>query len=351
MVPTISIHPNYLVVTERAEFIGVRKSHNSVVDSNLKRNSTRNIISASASKKIKKAVNYLLLNAEGKVNRSQLNFSSQKFHVAFITLTLSAIQMHSDNYIKKYMLNQFIIELIAHYHVTNYIWRSERQANGNVHFHLLIDVFIAWQGIREIWNRIQLKEGYIAAYRKEQQEFHRNGFKPRPELYEKWSRKQQLIAYKQGLLTNWRNPNSTDIHGLRFIRNVGSYICKYMSKNEKANHEVVSAQIINHRKKVVKGMHTLSINCMKELRKLAEVGRLWACSRSLSDLKGGSEVLCNELKSELAIINGCREVRKIFERYYSIFFIDIKKLIELHCVKLIQLLSEFMCERFILKSG
>jgi hypothetical protein len=83
--------------------------------------------------------------------------------------------------------------------LTNYIWRAEKQKNGNIHFHILSDKFIPYTELRESWNRIVEKLGYVTRFRD------KNGMK---------------------------KPNSTDIHSLNKVKNISNYILKYMVKNE-----------------------------------------------------------------------------------------------------------------------
>lgn len=349
-IPYISVHPNYLAVYEKLNYN--RCIHTNVESSlgNLKKNIHHNKISDATEKKIKRSCNYLLLNSTQKNNYTKLNWKELRFNVTFITLTLSAQQMHSDNYIKKYMLNQFLIQAQRLWNVDQYVWRAEKQANGNVHFHILTDKFIPWYELRSLWNNIQRKEGYIEVYRTNQKEYHKNGFQLNKELLQKWSYSNQLKAYHTGVKTNWSNPNSTDIHGLRNIGNASAYIVKYMSKDEKKNHTQVKASAIQHQMRVQKNQHTLSSNVLKFLRDKAQIGRLWSCSRDLSNLQGGGDVITESIKDELSKLNDDQSIHKFADDYYSIFCASYEDLIRNHCVGLVQMLSEFMVNHFIIKS-
>ncbi len=141
--------------------------------------------------------------------------------------------MHSDNYIKRYALMPFLETMKRTYGVLNYFWRAESQNNGNIHFHIILDKQIHWTDIRAEWNSIMLKLGYIDAYRKRQLAFHRLGFKARPELFKHWPKDKQRAAYDQGIQSNWSNPNTTDIHRLKAMRNPAGYIIKEVTKDEK----------------------------------------------------------------------------------------------------------------------
>lgn len=120
-----------------------------------------------------------------------------KYHTCLITLTLSSAQVHSDKWIKKNMLNQFLVELRNESINLNYVWKAEKQENGNIHFHILINRRIGWRNVRTTWNRIQDKCGYIAPY---------------TEIF------------------GGTDPNSTDVHGLVKVKKVYNYLLKYLCK-------------------------------------------------------------------------------------------------------------------------
>lgn len=117
----------------------------------------------------------------------------------FVTLTYPSAQKHDDNYLKRQHLNHFIIKSRRDFGIENYLWRAEVQQNGNIHFHLLYDRYIHHSEIRKVWNEIIEGDYYVSEYQK------KNGNK---------------------------DPNSTDIHGLKNVSNISSYISKYMSKTE-----------------------------------------------------------------------------------------------------------------------
>lgn len=118
----------------------------------------------------------------------------------FITLTLSSQQIHCDKFIKREMLNKFLINARNNYNAKNFIWKAELQENQNIHFHILSEAHVPHEQLRKDWNRFQEVHGYVSRS---------NNFQ------------------------NNSNPNSTDIHALKGIRNVSAYVGKYMSKESK----------------------------------------------------------------------------------------------------------------------
>jgi hypothetical protein len=126
------------------------------------------------------------------------NKRNNKIKLVFVTLTMSAQQIHSDQLIKEKCLNQFIKELKAKYNLKNYVWKAELQDNYNIHFHLIIDCYINKKVLQHIWNRCQNLLGYIDRFEK------------------KYSHK---------------NPPSTHVSMVNSQKNIMSYISKYMSKD------------------------------------------------------------------------------------------------------------------------
>ena len=70
-------------------------------------------------------------------------------YFTFVTLTLSAEQMHSDLEVRRKMVIPFVQKLIRKHDVWHYFFVCEKQENGNIHIHLLIDSYIHHTALRE----------------------------------------------------------------------------------------------------------------------------------------------------------------------------------------------------------
>ncbi len=206
--------------------------------------------------------------------------------LTFITLTLPSKQLHEDNFIKRNCLTPFIEKLKSQHDVKNYFWRAEAQENGNIHFHLIVDKKINWESIQVLWNQFMDKYGYIQNYRENQILFHKKGFKVRTELLKKWDYNHQLAAYIKGEENNWSNPNSTDIHSLKGIRNVASYITKYCCKED--GHRPIK-------------------------------GRIHGCSDEIKKLKYYSDELDYHNEKDLDRLVSTGKVKKIILDYATVF--------------------------------
>jgi hypothetical protein len=269
---------------------------------NLKLSKEKKDVSRKAQQRLMRAMDWLLLIAQEK---SAINMKSNKlfkYKLSLVTLTLPAAQFHNDNYIKKFLLNGFLQILRKDYNLQNYLWKAEKQHNGNIHFHIVIDKYVYFRDLNRIWNKILDNHGYIEKYRAAQLAHHKEGFTPRPELFDYWSKDAQYKAYKEGWLTNWSNPSaSSDIHSLKKIRNAKAYLAKYLTKNPDANRAV------NFECKKYKKENACTIvpyEVLQQIRdtirnKLHVSGNLWYISRSLSKLKGVTSDLSDAIRAEL----------------------------------------------------
>jgi hypothetical protein len=156
-------------------------------------------------------------------------------HLTFVTLTLSADQVHSDQDIRRQMLTPFIQDLKREYGIEHYFWKAEKQANGRIHFHIILNQRIGHKQLRELWNKQQAKLGYIERYKAEREQWHRSGFRINRKALKYWPKESQLRAYHHGRSSNWQQPNSTDIHSLRNVNSAHSYIIKYCLKSTDQN--------------------------------------------------------------------------------------------------------------------
>jgi hypothetical protein len=275
-------------------------------------------LSKATQSKMSKSIRYLNFVAQDKNVTHHQSSQSIKFKIAFITLTLSSVQVHTDNEIKNKLLNQLFIEFKNKYKVTNYVWRCEKQLNGNVHFHILVDKFIPHAELREIWNRLQNKLGYVDRYQNKMQNISYKDYADSFKYRKSYTESAIRTAYAKGKATNWKYPNSTDVHSLQFIKDIDSYLCKYMVKNEQ-NEGIV--------------------------------GRLWGCSHSLSNIKGGTAIVDTNISGELSKLFASGHSKFFTSDYYTIVFEDIMFLKYIGCNILFDLYREFLINHFKLESS
>lgn len=319
----ISVHFDRICVTNHFESNrGTRKPiinfelENNVIETIIKKEikfTVNDQLSQHTQSKLKKSIRYLNYTALGCNTVVPGSSKRISFKIAFLTLTLASEQIHSDNVIKNRLLNQLFVELKKHYKVVNYVWRCEKQLNGNVHFHILVDKFIPYQELNERWNRIQNKLGYVDRYAEKMRCL---TYKEYCNLFtgnKKYSKDMILKAWKKGTSQQWRYPNSTDIHSLQFIRSIDDYLIKYMTKDDQN-----------------KGIS----------------GRLWGASRELSDIKGGRAIVDSRIQYELSLIKQANVAKVIDGDYYTILLADIMLLKYIGCNTIYNMYFEFCKSHF-----
>jgi hypothetical protein len=165
---------------------------------NLKDNDQKGKLSRKAITQLRNSINWLCLAAKRKRVYVRAKQTSFEFKVNFVTLTLPDTTAPIGNQdLQKNLLNPFLTYMRKFHNLRNYVWRLEFQANGKLHVHLSADTFLHYQVIRDTWNRLLDKNGYLDEFFKENKH---------------------------------KDPNSTDVHATRKIKNMAAYLAKYMSK-------------------------------------------------------------------------------------------------------------------------
>ena len=310
--PTIvAVHPSSVSIYKDVSQIKKKKLHSLNSFNNLKNHENRNKVSEQAKRKLNRSIDYLLYTAKQKTvtnNRTQSKFV---FKAAFITLTLSSHQEHSDQLLKSELLNQFLTEAKKRWKMTKYVWKAERQCNGNLHFHILTDVFIPYNELRNSWNRIQSKLGYIAAFQK---------------------------------VHGHKTPNSTDVHSLAKVKNVRQYMSKYMTKETLQNRCKETREHAGFRPKKLYSEQTVSTGAKDYLRKMSNNGRIWGCSTNLSDLKGGRSDYDSYISKEVDLLCSHKKTKIFSKDYFSCLFFEPSVLNPVQFPELYSLLQSFISQ-------
>lgn len=173
---------------------------------NLKLNKHNSKLSKKAINRIKTAINWLIVSAKEKYVYNKTTNKRFNFKVNLITLTLpDTTEKITEHALKTKLLHPFLVYMKKYYGLKNYVWKVEFQGNGKLHLHLTTDTFISYHVIRHYWNSLLEKNNYLEEFKKE---------------------------YKHN------NPNSTDVHAVWKVKNLGAYIAKYMSKNEESEEKI-----------------------------------------------------------------------------------------------------------------
>lgn len=340
----VKIHPSYSVCY--SEYCGKRtKSFSDRSIENLVRNKHDGEMSKKAVKRLYVALDWMLLCARKKsadhVNRS----GSFNFKLSMLTLTLPAAQFHTDLYIKKMMLNEFLTIARKKYNLQNYIWKAEKQGNGNIHFHLILDKYIFYKDINRIWNNILNTHGYISKYTENQEKKHANGFYYEKSMSKRWNKTAQLKAYKNGIRTHWQQPTATtDIHSLRKITNAKAYLGKYVTKNPDVQYEVNKyAEMYKKKyKKESVPFETYQKIKAEVKKKLSVQGNLWYISQSLSKLKGICIEITNEIGAELNAFRKKFKDKVLYKDYCAIYKFSLKDIFKLGYTKIGAIVKDYI---------
>ena len=258
---------------------------------NFHSNKPQGYISYSASKRIRIAIEWLLYFSPSKMVYYHDLKKKLPFKLSFLTLTLPAKQVHSDKIIKSECINQFNIELRKKFKIDMFLWKAESQKNGNIHFHYTLNKYVYWKEIQSIWNRITNKLGYVDRFAAEWQGLSFSQYCAKRNISGKKEIAQALKAYDAGQACNWTEPNSVDVHSVKKIQKLDSYLVKYFLKNDEDRRPID--------------------------------GHLWSISESLSKFKGWTSVVGGSIAEELYFIQQkCKSLMKYFD-WSSICKIDI----------------------------
>lgn len=266
-------------------------------------NRTHGLMSRKGKANVNLVIDWMVLLSKDKVSKNERFNSYFKWKINFVTLTLSSKQVHSDKEIQKKLFSPMLDYIRKKYKVTMYFWRAEAQANGNIHYHLCTDVFIPWKELKYHWNRFQNKLGYIDAFEAKNKH---------------------------------RTPNSTDIHSLKNVKDIGAYLSKYCGKNSKGIQLTIT--------KKEKGIrflspYKLSVSWVfpppkaKFFRSI--FGKLWACSENLSKLKRTKMPCSDAISFELMTVAALYPSKIIDFDYCKYFKLGITELATHGCNELL----------------
>lgn len=167
-------------------------------------NTYKGDISKLSRKNISRAVQLLIQVSPIVWYINPLTGKKNHHRLTFLTLTFSCSKIVSlrEEYQKSLLpLLRWLKEVKK---VENYVWKAEYQKRGQLHYHITTNKFIEWTELRNKWNYIQKQNGYLQEY------FSKH---------------------------NSYDANSTDVHAVYKIKDIESYLIKYMQKDVVSNNE------------------------------------------------------------------------------------------------------------------
>lgn len=198
----IQVRKKSLVVYDQKQFASYKQKEK-IANLNNGENATyKGFMSPTAQKNLKKKIEIWRHAVEVHNSQFENRVNRDIKRMVFVTLTLSSSCYHSDRVVKREVLKPFLRIMREKYNCENYVWKAERQQNGNIHFHLIFDKYISKEALQQTWNNCQNNLGLIDEFEKK--------FK-------------------------YRNPPSTHIEIVSNSEQCDSYIAKYITKNDVEN--------------------------------------------------------------------------------------------------------------------
>lgn len=276
-------------------------------------------ISVNANRTLKKKINWLYYMAKAKSVRTYSGKHIFNFKMAFLTLTLPSKQKEPTVDITKKLFNQLLTEVRQRTGMANYVWRLEFQKNGNVHYHIATDTYLDYFFLKQIWNRILNKAGYIAPYTKKHKSLSLSQYNEMYNSDKKTDFSVMAKRYARGCADGWSNPNTVDAISVVSNKSIASYISKYFSKDTKG--------------KTICNEHDTPENS-KSLR-------LWFCSRSISKLNSVSD-FCEAVDYDVySLVLKSKEIHEIVFKWAKIIYFEIKSFYHRERAFIEQLLTNY----------
>jgi hypothetical protein len=261
--PMVQIRNNSLVIYNH--YLGSRKK--SILQKtglqlkNIKK--YQGTVSAGARKRMAKAINLMVAACEKKIVYNPVKKCNVNFQLSFITLT---IPDNTDIEIKeahKLLLEPFLKWLRQVHKMKLYVWKCEVQKRGQLHYHITADCFVHYQELRNKWNKLIERASMM------------NEFKDK---------------------FGHNNPNSTDVHSVRKIKDLAAYLIKYFTKSEQ--------------------------------NESGKTGKIWDCSLSLKKAKYYSTELTQDIEIDIIESSERKECKINYDERFS--FVKFNKVLPIN---------------------
>lgn len=200
-------------------------------------------------KRLTKAINIMLQVAKPKTIFNEIGNYYQYHKLSFITLKITADKVLSareayDNCFSHFL--DWLKRTATNNQNPLYVWKLEPQADGQVHYHITTPEWINCRKIKDKWNAILRKAGYLTKYAQEHGHY---------------------------------NANSTDVHQVNDVQNLSSYMVKALTDC------IAAAEKIKINKRGKKAEH-IGAEMAKDMNNEYETeGKIWGCSEILSNAK------------------------------------------------------------------
>lgn len=151
-----------------------------------------------AAKRLRKAIELLCMSIKPITILNPVTKRYHKHRLSFITLTISQHKNITAQEAYSKCLAPLLRYLREKHKMNTYVWKAEVQKRGQIHYHITTPTFLHWQQLRDTWNNLQRKAGYLNDYHSKKGHY---------------------------------NANSTDIHEVRHVTDLASYLMKEFAKS------------------------------------------------------------------------------------------------------------------------
>jgi hypothetical protein len=140
-----------------------KRSIQNELTANLKKQDTyTGLLCPGAKKRMFKAIELLIMSTAKKSFRHPDTGKKLYFHLNFITLTVAQTSRMIDGKEgHKNLLEPFLQWFRRIHGCKMYLWKAEFQERGQLHYHITSDTFIDYKAVKNKWNELQKKNGYL----------------------------------------------------------------------------------------------------------------------------------------------------------------------------------------------
>lgn len=175
-----------------------------------KRERYKGKVTIGAKKRLRRVITLLLQSTPQTYKVHPVTQKTVAHKLSFITVTTPThVNSYNAKWCHKNLLEPLLRTLRRKYQMKSYLWKCELQDNGQVHYHITVDIMLNHSHLKNEWNNLLRRHDML------------NEFK---------------LQYGHD------DPNSTDIHAVHKINNLEAYLVKYICK-EYQNETAINAKI------------------------------------------------------------------------------------------------------------
>ena len=122
-------------------------------------------------------------------------------------------------------------------------------------------------------------------------------------------------SFIKGQLTQWKQPNSIDLHSLKNVKSAYQYAAKYTAKSidDQLNYHIEKGHITEEQREVY-------------YKKLQITGRLWYACTAVQNCHADSHMIENEIEKELRQLSKAKDILIKSFNYVEVFCISAENL-------------------------